>query len=360
MRVLIDLTHPADAHQFRHLIRRLGERGHHVLVTARDKDVTQELLKAWRIPYMPRKGYEGLLRKAAGLLIIGAFLLSHIRRFKPDILLGGTGNCYIAQAGWLSRTPSVIYDDTEHSTLQNRLTFPFAAHIVTPACYTLKVPRQVRIKTYKELFYLHPAVFTPDPGILGALGIGPGQPYFIVRFVAWGASHDVGAKGLQSPADKRRLIASLEPRGRVFISSEAPLPRDLERLRLRLPFSRIHDALAFATLVVSEGATVAAEAAVLGVPAVYANSLPLGYLAELEQKYGLAFQRPTLEAALPAVQSLLDTPNLREEFQARRKRMLEERIDGTQWLLEFLEKAVNRQKGRAQKPVKRPTHSRIP
>ncbi len=360
MRVLIDLTHPADAHQFRHLIVRLQERGHAVLVTARDKDVTQELLKAWHIPYVPRRGYEGLLRKAAGLVQIDAFLIRHIRRFKPDILLGGTGNCYIAQAGWLSRTPSVIYDDTEHSTIQNRLTFPFATHIVTPACYTLKVPRQIRVNTYKELFYLHPAVFTPDPGILRSLGVSEGQPYFIVRFVAWGASHDLGAKGLQSPADKRRLIAFLEPHGRVFISSEAPLPRDLERLRLRLPFSRIHDALAFAALVVSEGATVAAEAAALGVPAVYVNTLPLGYIAELERKYGLAFQRPTLEAALKTVQTLLDTPNLREEFGARRKRMLEQHIDGTQWLLEFLEKAVNRPKGRAPKPVKRPARSVAP
>lgn len=344
MRVLIDLTHPADAHQFRRLIGLLKDRGHRVLVTARDKDVTHQLLEAWQISFVPRKGFDGLLRKGIGILAIDGLLLGLCRRFKPDALLGGTGNLYIAQTGWLARIPCVIYDDTEHSRLQNWLTFPFAAHIITPESYSLTLKRQIRLKTYKELFYLHPSVFAPDTSIYKALGISPDSPYTVVRFISWGAGHDVGARGMRDPADKRRLIRLLNTRGPVFISSEGTLPPDLEPLRLRVPPDRMHDALAFAAMVVTEGATVAAEAAVLGVPAVYVNSLPLGYLRELQDRYRLVECRASLGRALPAIQGLLATPGLRALLEGRRQRMLAERIDGTTWLLNFLESVPKRTK----------------
>jgi len=37
--------------------------------------------------------------------------------------------------------------------------------------------------TFKELFYLHPSVFTPDPGVLERLGLNP-DGYVFVRFIA--------------------------------------------------------------------------------------------------------------------------------------------------------------------------------
>lgn len=51
-------------------------------------------------------------------------------------------------------------------------------------------PRQERLDTYKELFYLHPSVFTPDKQVLRDCGFNPDEKYILVRFVAWNASHD--------------------------------------------------------------------------------------------------------------------------------------------------------------------------
>ena len=42
-------------------------------------------------------------------------------------------------------------------------------------------------------------------------------------------------------------------------------------------------------LYIGEGGTMASEAAVLGIPSIFVNSLELGYLNELEKKYGLVF-----------------------------------------------------------------------
>ena len=54
MKVLFDLGHPAHVHYFKNLIKLLKKHGHKVLVIARKKDVTQKLLKNYKIPYKSR------------------------------------------------------------------------------------------------------------------------------------------------------------------------------------------------------------------------------------------------------------------------------------------------------------------
>ena len=49
MKVLFDLGHPAHVHYFKNLIELLQKHGHKVLVIARKKDVTQKLLKNYKI-----------------------------------------------------------------------------------------------------------------------------------------------------------------------------------------------------------------------------------------------------------------------------------------------------------------------
>lgn len=54
MRFLVDLCHPGHVHFFRPALARLQAEGHQLLVTARDKDVTVELLRAFAIPQLAR------------------------------------------------------------------------------------------------------------------------------------------------------------------------------------------------------------------------------------------------------------------------------------------------------------------
>ena len=44
MKILVDVVHPAHVHFFRHALERWREKGDEVLVTARRKDVTLDLL----------------------------------------------------------------------------------------------------------------------------------------------------------------------------------------------------------------------------------------------------------------------------------------------------------------------------
>ena len=51
MTILVDIVHPADVHFFKHAIREWKRKGHQVVVTARDKDMTIKLLQSYDLTF---------------------------------------------------------------------------------------------------------------------------------------------------------------------------------------------------------------------------------------------------------------------------------------------------------------------
>ena len=159
----------------------------------------------------------------------------------------------------------------------------------------------------------------------------------MVRFVSWQASHDSREVALTLEQQKA-LIDRLARNGRVLVSSEAPLPRELEGHRMQGPVEDIHHLLAFARVVVGESSTMASEAAVLGTPAVFIAKTGRGYTDDQERRYGLVKNiRPTdFEAALVAVDEAVAVDS--ESRRRRRARLLEDKIDLTSWMVDFFER----------------------
>jgi predicted glycosyltransferase len=307
MRILIDITHPAHLHFFRHVIPRLREAGHELKLTGRDKDILRQLAGELDFDLEFFGGSPaGVIGMARTLLGRKRRLRRIVRAFQPDVMaaLGGT---FIGALGWWCRVPTVVFYDTENATLSNRITYPFAGRICTPAAYLHDVPRQVRYAGYHELAYLAPDVFTPDPAVAARLRGEDGRPYAIVRFVGWEASHDLGMGGIPL-AGKRRLIERLRSVGRVHLSSEGPLPPDLEALRFPLPLAQMHDAIAGAAVVVGESSTMASEAAVLGVPSVLVHPrIERGYTQEQAERWGIVhwYEAAELDPAAERAAELL-------------------------------------------------------
>ncbi len=94
--------------------------------------------------------------------------------------------------------------------------------------------------------------------------------------------------------------------------------------------------LAGARLFVGEGATMASECAMLGTPAVYVNSISAGTLEE-QERYGLLFRFSGSGGVAEKVAELLAERGLKEEFQARRMRMLDDQIDLTSFMVWFVD-----------------------
>ena len=337
MRVIVEIGHPAHVHLFRHLVQELRIRGHEVEVMARDKDVTLQLLKDFGIEHAcisrKRQGAAGLLVE---MLVRDWRLLRLARDFQPDVLLGVSCVCS-AQVSALLGKVSIILDDTEHSKFERAAYLPFATVVCTPDAYRLDLGRkQVRYAGYQELAYLHPDRFTPNHRALQEIGLREEDHFFIVRFVSWGAGHDVGERGF-SDASKRRLISELGQHGRVIITSESPLPPEFEPFRLSISPTKIHDLLYYSSLYIGEGGTMASEAAILGVPSIYVNSLKLGYLEEQEKEYGLVHRVTDEQRAIALAVELAASKTTRAEYKRRRQRLLSDKIDVTTWMVDFVE-----------------------
>jgi predicted glycosyltransferase len=262
------------------------------------------------------------------------------RQFKPDMIV--TRNPAGAQTGRLLGIPAIFdTDDGKAAGIHFWSAAPFAHVITTPDCTDEDYGRRhVKYPGYKQTAYLHPNHFTPDRSVLQALGVAPGERYFMVRFVAMVASHDLGEGGLPMAA-KRALIDKLSARGRVFLSSEAQLPPELLPLKFPLPPDRLHDALAFADMLVGDSQTVAAEAAVLGTPSLRVSSWTgrLAYLTELESRYGLtfAYHPDKADELMAHVDRWLAEPSLRQSLAPQHQRLLADKVDMAEWFVDYLE-----------------------
>jgi predicted glycosyltransferase len=193
---------------------------------------------------------------------------------------------------------------------------------------------------YQQLAYLHPARFTPDAEVVRSIGVDPTSRYYVVRFVSYQASHDLSTSGL-SNEKKIELVRVLSEYGRVLVTSERALPAELEPYRLPLPAREMHHVLAFARLLVGESATMASEAAVLGVPAVYVSPQRRGFTDDQERRYGLVHnftENRYHEDWMSTVTALASDESLGDRARAARSRLLEEKIDVTQWMVELFER----------------------
>jgi len=292
VRLLFDILHPTHVHIFKNLIRELVGKGHEVKITMREKDVARDLLDQYGLPY------EIVSRQREGTGLALEFLERGVRvwqstaRFRPHFMLGCMGPT-IAPVGRLRRliahdpTRVIVFYDTEMAALTNSFVYPLADYVCTADCYYGRVRgNHLSYPSYQQLAYLHPKRFTPDREVVRGPGIDPHSCYFVVRFVSYQASHDIGVDSI--PLDQKlALVRRLAEHGRVVVSSEKRVPPELEPYVLKLPASVMHHVLAFASLLVGESATMASEAACLGVPAVYVSPHGRGYTDEQERRYGL-------------------------------------------------------------------------
>ncbi|QHL88821.1 DUF354 domain-containing protein [Nibribacter ruber] len=337
MKILIDINHPAHVHYFRNFYRIMTQKNHEILFVSRNKEIEHNLLQLYDIPYINRgKGQNGKIGKFLYLIYADLKIWQIAKKFKPDVFLNFL-HPYPSQVAKFINKPTLVFSDSEHAKLHHKLTVPYATKIFTPSCYTIDLgQKQHRFKSYMELAYLHPNYYKPDPGILDILGVAPEEKFVIVRFVSWAAAHDFGHNGM-SLENKRRAVKELSKHARVFISSEGALPEDLESLRIKIPFHKMHDALYYCSLLFGESGTMASEAAVLGTPAIFINSNRLGYTDEQGEKYGLVSyftespqdQEKAIERGLEIIQD----GGGKTKYGQLRDRLLGDCIDTTEFMV---------------------------
>lgn len=340
MRIAVDISHPAHFHFFKCAIETWKVQGHDVLILARDKDLTLQLLDETGWPYhclsSARQGKSGL---AIELMEHGSKAWRLLGKHHSQVVVAVSG-AFIAYAAKLRGIPLLVYYDTEHAKIANKISYPLATRIFTPRAYQGNLgEKHERYNGYQELAYLHPNRFTPDPEKLKIEGIQPDEPFTFVRLVSWTSHHDTHDFGV---TDLHEVVRRLEQFGKVLISAESPLPPDLKQYERKGKSGDVHHVLAFARLFFGESATMASEAAQLGVPGIFLSTSSRGYTDEQEKLYQMVFnfngESAKQELALHCAEQILADPQSRQTFIQRHTHLISDVIDVTALVLESVEK----------------------
>lgn len=343
MKILVEVRHPAHIHHFKFLIWELQRKGYKIIIIASQKDVLIDLLKLLEFKYkIIGTNQSGLLKKIFELIKQDLRVFRLCRQFKPDLIIGRPSQP-ILLSSFLLNIKSIIFAEDDFTTVffNGILAYPFAKVVLTPKVTDLGYfnSKKIGYSGYQKLAYLHPNYFKPDANLIKGF-IDISKPYFILRFAKLHASHDLNVSGISDKIGEK-LIQLLESHGNIYITSERRLVHMFNNYRLKLPSNLIHHALYYAKLYIGDSQTMTAEAAVLGTPALRFNDFvgKLGYLEELEHKYGLTYGIKTSEPdkLYQKIEELLNTPNLKQEWQNRRRQMLSEKIDVTAFMVWFVE-----------------------
>ena len=341
MNILMDINHPAHVHLLRNVYTLLKEHGNKVLVVVKEIPSAMKLLDLYGIPYTNiGKKDDAIMKKGLDQLVYDRRILKLVHDNKIEIGVGTSIN--IAHVSKISKMKSVVLDDDDDEVepLFVKFCHPFADSILSPLGTPRKSKKAIYVHSYHELSYLHPNHFKPDLKVLDEAGIKNGEPYFVLRFNAFKAHHDVGVVGL-TIENKRRLVDYLASKGRVFITTERDIDDEFKPYQLKVSPEKIHSLIYYATMFIGDSQTMTSEAAVLGTPAIRCNTF-VGRIHCMEEKeftYNLTygFLPEQSDAMFRKIDELLSMPNLKEEWQVRRNKMLSEKIDYAEFLTWFIE-----------------------
>ncbi|MFW9882572.1 MAG: DUF354 domain-containing protein [Candidatus Thorarchaeota archaeon] len=338
MNILIDIGHPGHVHFFKNFIWEMEKKGHKIIVTARKKDVIEDLLNHYKIDFIFRGEIKkSTINKAINMPKISLKLAGLIKKNKIEYSMGIL-NPYVSQSASLTGQKSFIFSDTEHAKLANRITIPFCNQVLTPSCFNGNLgSKHIRYKGYHELAYLHPNRFNPDSSVLDGLQMNKEDRFVIIRFVSWGASHDIGQKGI-SDENKIRLVEGIKKHAIPLITSEGKIPNKLQKYKIKIPPHMIHDAMFYSNMYIGEGATMASEAAVMGTPSIFIHPMAgiFGTTKEQSERYNLLMNMRHFNLA-ELEDIIKKNINKKSEWKRRKKKMLKERIDVTSFIIWFVE-----------------------
>ncbi len=287
MRIWLDADNAPHVLVMKPLIDELRLAGHEVVVTARRRAGTVDLLRMKGIPCTVAGGAypAGMAGKVIGTLARSLALARAGARFRADVSFGH-GSRALPLASRLAGIPSVTMYDYEwvDPSIFNR----FCRNIILPEVIDGQRCREAGIRTdlvrrfpgFKEQLYLRDA--EPDDTLAGRLGLEPGMRRILLRPPASGAHY-------HRPEAEEIYRALLEALGAMEGVQVVLIPRSGRDVpanppeRMIVPLEPVDgpSLVRSMDLVVGGGGTMTREAAILGVPSV---SFFRGRLGRVDEK----------------------------------------------------------------------------
>lgn len=342
MQIAIFFGHPSHFYLFESVIDHLRQNGHSIHILLKTKDVLEEIVisKGYSFTKLRHNRGKGVFSLIFSVLKMELAMFRFLYNHKIDLLIGSTLS-FVARI--VFRINVLVFSEDDWFIVPKfaKLVYPFASSILSPySCDNGKWEKKsVKYWGFQKLSYLHPSIFTPALDICNNF-VRPNNYFFIIRLAQLNAHHDDNVGGLNEKFIDE-IIIKLLSHGDVYVSSERTLDSKYNQFRLNIPPSEIHHVMANATLLIGDSQSMTVESAMLGVPSIRVNDFVgrIGVLNELEDSYSLTFGfRPSQKDEIIAkIDELLSTPNLSSIFQSRRQRMLDDKINVSDFFVWFIE-----------------------
>jgi uncharacterized protein len=320
VKVWIDIANAPHVRFFGPIERRLRERGHEVLLTARDHRETAVLAReAWpEVLLDSGSSPNARAAKAAAIARRVIVLARWARRVRPDVALSHNSYAQVVAAR-VCGIPSVTAMDYEHQPA-NHVAFRLASRVVVPEVFPADALRRFgaaarKVRRYagvKEELYVDAA--TPTVGERNRLGVPADAPLVVLRLPPDGALYHRSDNDLVG-----RAVETLRGRGATIVvlaraSSQRNSWRGRADATLIVPDPPVdtRSLLLESDLFVGAGGTMTREAAVLGIPAwsIFAGR-PAAVDGWLHEQGRLELiDSPELLATLPFPNALRSDPLL--------------------------------------------------
>jgi len=290
MKILIDIAHPAHVHYFKNFIKIMERKGHSFTIINRNSQIINQLLDFYKIEHIIRNKRSlknSFLKSLFYLFRFITIIFKVSMKVKPDLFMG-FASFPVTFISFLHRKSVILLDDTEHNKINHLLLKPFSPIILTPFYFqNKKVKNQYYFNAFVEQLYLHSKYFKPLFISRIDKEYNNGE-YALIRYISYDARHDNNINPIPEKI-KRKIIIELSKIMRVFVSLESEtFDSFYDTYLLNIRPNDMHNVIANASLFITEGATMASEAGVLGTPYVYINPLQeLGYINEQIKSYPL-------------------------------------------------------------------------
>ena len=296
------------------MARRLLEDGFRVLLTVRSYDYSIGVARSWGIEPVVVGRYggaslSGKLESDAERVAELARLLSK-RKVCTAIMYPSPSGARVAYG---LAIPLVILSDSPHSVYVHRLTLPLADYLVHSVFISSELFERYMLNTYTkrlafrgfdEIEYLGP--YQPSEELIESLGLEP-YNYIVVRPPEHKAAY---YRGRRKP-EVEKLIPRLVEEGYTVVY----LPRYLEQKRLVEGIKNVLvpneplpgvDLVAYAKAVITGGASMAREAALLGTPAAILYPQKLAVNEAVKKLGAPLYHAPTNKELEEFVNNVLD------------------------------------------------------
>ncbi len=359
MKLLFSLNHPAHYYLFKYIIKSFRKNGHEVKIVIRQKDILEKILISEGQAYIKinekkkrkKNAYSIISKGILELIAQDTNLYKEVKKFRPDFLIGT--DISITHIGKLKNIPSFVFneDDYEINRMFCLSSYPFASYIVAPE-YTSVGPYEKKKISYngiQKMAYLNPKYFIPNKLVLENLNLSESDVFFIIRLVSLTSGHDI--EGKHQGIDRvllNKLVDYLEPKGRVFITSEDPLSEDLKKFQTKIPPNQMQDLMFYSSLFIGDSQTMCAEAGILGTPFIRFNDFvgKIEYLNDLENNYNLGWGVKTdkPEKVFEIIDDLFALNDFKNKWGQKRNLLFRDKTDLTSftvWLIENYPKSID-------------------